>query len=173
MSKCIVLIGPPCSGKSTIGKELASRIEYRYISSGDIARKMAEEDGTMSDLNAGKMAPEDKMRNEIIKVFNNEDIILDGFPRFVEQYDWLMSNIPFNYELMFIVIDVPTLDLFNRAISRNRTDDIAIVERLEYYMKNTVPMIHKVHDVYSVINLNAKCTTNTVWRKLYDCGWIR
>lgn len=173
MSKCVVLVGPPCSGKSTIGRGLEKMSGYKYISSGDIARKMAKEDGSMDSLNAGKMAPEGKMRNEVIKVFNGDDIILDGFPRFVEQYDWLMMNLPCNYELMFIVIDVPTLDLFNRAISRNRSDDIAIMARLEYYMTNTVPMIQNAHNVFSTVNMNAEQTINTVWRNLYDRGWIR
>ena len=51
MSKdlCIVLIGAPCSGESTIGKEVANRINARYISSGNIARKMAEMNNDIND----------------------------------------------------------------------------------------------------------------------------
>ena len=179
MNKCIVLIGPPCSGKSTIGKKLADSIKYRYVSSGDIARKMAENDGTVDSLNAGNMAPEDKMREEISTIFSaGGNLILDGFPRFVEQYEWMMDRF-FDYQFTFILIDVPTLSLFTRVASRGRADDTAFMERLEYYMKNTVPMISRINEdddihggVVYMTNRVIQFTINEIKEYLYGCRWI-
>lgn len=183
MYKCIILIGPPCSGKSTVGKELASQIGYKYVSSGDIARRIAEEDGTTDNLNAGKMAPEDRMRDEIAKVFNAEDrgsIVLDGFPRFEEQWEWMITN--FEHEFAYIIVDVPTIDMFNRAVSRGRTDDIAFMDRLEYYMKNTIPMINRIDShctvfgVPTILVMNNGLYINTVSeveKYLNDWGFLK
>ena len=185
MQKCIVLIGPPCSGKSTVGKELASQIGYKYVSSGDIARKMAtEEQGISDDLDAGKMAPEDRMREEIAKILNayvEDDIILDGFPRFEEQWEWIITN--FDREFAYIIIDVPTLDMFSRAMSRGRImDNVAFMDRLEYYVKNTMPMINRIDDhctVYGVPttvimnNVNPTIVAYEVRKYLDDWGYLR
>lgn len=180
MNKCILLIGPPCSGKSTVGKELALSLGYKYISSGDIARKMAEEDDSTDSLNAGNMAPEDRMREEIAKIFNNGgNIVLDGFPRFEEQWKWLMSRF-FNYEFAYVVIDVPTLTLFDRAANRGRADDISFMNRMEYYMKNTAPMINQMDShsmlygipMVCVMNNNVKLTVTSIEEYLNGCSWL-
>ena len=43
MKKRIILIGAPCVGKSTIGKNLQDILGIKYISSGDIARSMGDD----------------------------------------------------------------------------------------------------------------------------------
>lgn len=180
MNKCIVLIGPPCSGKSAVGKALADSISYRYVSSGDIARKMAEEDGTIDNLNAGNMAPEERIREEIDKVFNaGGNIILDGFPRFTQQYEWLMEQF-YDYKFTFVLIDVSISLLFSRMINRNRADDVAFMERLNYYMNSTVPMVNRINKdgcihggVVCISNDGVlQYTINEVKEYLYACRWI-
>ena len=180
MSKCVVLIGPPCSGKSTIGKSLAYNTGYKYISSGDIARKMAEKDGSIEDLNAGNMAPEDMMREEIAKILgSDDDIILDGFPRFSDQYEWMINRF-MHRTFAFIFIDAPILALSTRATSRGRSDDAAFDKRISYYNQNTVPMVNRInkdmamHDgVTYITNSDA---VHKVVKKVEDClhdrGWI-
>ena len=68
MSKkvCVVLVGGPCSGKSSAGKIAAEILDAVYISSGDIARNMAQDSAIIkNDLMLGKLAPENNMRNAI------------------------------------------------------------------------------------------------------------
>ena len=81
------------------------------------------------DLNSGEMAPEDKMRSMILHEINSCDkpYILDGFPRFYEQYEWLNQNI--DYDLIYVSIEVPYEDILARAMQRSRRDD-------EYISKN-------------------------------------
>lgn len=141
MSKdlCIVLIGAPCSGKSTIGKEVANRINAQYISSGNIARKMAEMNSDINDsLNAGKLAPENEMRSAISYEINNtcnDTIILDGFPRFDEQAKWLYEN--FDMDIRYVAIETPLHTLIDRARHRGRMDDDSFIDRYAYYIEVT------------------------------------
>ena len=49
----VIMLGASNSGKSTIGKVVAERLNLRYIASGDIARQM----NINSDLAEGKLPP--------------------------------------------------------------------------------------------------------------------
>lgn len=157
----IILLGQSNSGKSTIGKAVARMLGIRYISSGDIARSM----DIQKDLNSGKMAPEDKMREMILqKISHNEPYILDGFPRFYEQYEWLNQHV--NYPLIYMNIDVPREDILARAALRNRSDDDSINKKMQFYEEKTEPMIRKMirngEYVYNINNSNAVGTRSAI-----------
>lgn len=142
---CIVLVGAPCSGKSATGKLTASKMNIGYISSGDIARQMAKLDNVIeNDLNMGKLAPEDNMRNSIydalydnFRVHNKDIVILDGFPRFGEQAEWL-HNILLQYKICYVLFDVPLSTIIERSAHRGRDDDKSLKQRLEYYYNTTL-----------------------------------
>ena len=148
--KGIVLIGPPCCGKSTICDILCNKLgKYAYISSGDIARKMAQGNAeAMESLNAGNMAPEDEMRSRVINeiyscIKRGEDFILDGFPRNMDQVKYLMEcGICLQYIKLVVADDV----IIRRAKRRMRSDDVSVMKRLKYYKENTEPIIHHVGD---------------------------
>lgn len=147
MSKdlCIVLVGPPCSGKSAVGKEVASKIRATYISSGDIAREMAKNDESVhNNLLAGKMAPEESMRNMIADIIYHEldkyqylpfksTFILDGFPRFGDQAKWLQNNFGEELDIKYVLFHAPLSTIIERSAKRNRGDDKSLHERLKYY----------------------------------------
>lgn len=151
---CIVLVGSPCSGKSTIGKIIANKLNAEYVSSGDIARDMAKNNKKIrDDISKGKLAPEDNMRREISnKLFyhfmikDRDIIILDGFPRFGEQAKWLRDELPVEIEINYILISVSSWIAKNRAKQRDRYDDNSFNERLLYYKKVTYNELHKLID---------------------------
>lgn len=136
----IVMLGASNSGKSTIGRVVAMNLGLRYISSGDIARQMNVD----TELAKGKLAPEEEMRKRIIEAINSSDrsFILDGFPRFYDQYEWLKMTT--DCEFIYIIIDVPDEQLIQRANNRGRGDDNAIATKLEFWYKQTVPMINDI-----------------------------
>ena len=139
----IVLLGQSNSGKSTLGKVVAHKLGIRYISSGDIARSMKDVQ-IQKDLNSGEMAPEDKMREMILREINSceTSYILDGFPRFYEQYEWLNQHI--DYDLVYVNIEVPYEDILSRAMSRSRRDDHYISKKMQFFEENTEPMICEI-----------------------------
>ena len=153
----VILLGQSNSGKSTLGKVVASRLGIRYISSGDIARSM-DDASVQEDLNSGKMAPEDKMRSMVLNEINSCDTsyILDGFPRFYEQYEWLNQNI--DHDLVYVSIEVPYEDILARAMQRSRRDDEYISKKMELYEQKTEPMIRDIFadgcNVYVISNGN-------------------
>lgn len=152
----VVLLGETNSGKSTIGKAVVQKMgdNWVYLSSGDIARRITSED----DLNAGKFAPENMMRSEITHMINGEyrdkNIILDGFPRFAEQNEFLHEIT--SDDIIFILVDVPHEQIENRARNRGRSDDNALAEKFKFWQEHTVPMIRQIiedHDeLYTISN---------------------
>ena len=157
MSKktCIVLVGAPCSGKSAAGKLVASKMNIGYISSGDIAREMAKHDAQVgNDLSNGKMAPEVKMRNSIQNKLwrhliekDNDIVILDGFPRFGEQAEWLYSILPKYIIIHYVLFDITSLStIIERSAHRGRDDDKSLERRLKYYYNTTLPDLREYID---------------------------
>lgn len=162
----VVLLGQSNSGKSTIGKKLAEMMEMEYISSGDIARSMPTY--VVDKLNAGEMAPEDEMRRQIRHMINCRykfGFILDGFPRFNDQYVWLEEN-AIGITFIYVIIDVPYIDILGRAARRRRCDDDSISRKMEWYENNTMPMIKNIINdgriVYNIKNGDADDTNKSI-----------
>lgn len=138
----IILFGKPGSGKSTVGRTFAEMYDYEYISSGDLARKMAEDNHNIASMLAGgRMAPEMVMRHMVkhqidLCIGRNRNFVLDGFPRFNYQDIFLDDQFP-NLAFIRVLIDVSDDVAINRSMKRNRDDDGAIQTRLNYYHNNT------------------------------------
>lgn len=143
----IIILGSPGSGKSVVGKLLNKYMQDSvYISSGDIARKLAENDDEIKrQLEIGEMATEDQMRIAVTSSLYNINIhnkmfILDGFPRTIEQVEVLENQFP---NIKYIYVDVSSSTCAYRMINRNRGDDNSenISKRLKFYEDETLPMI--------------------------------
>lgn len=141
----IIMLGESNSGKSTISKVVQKKlaengVNVRYISTGDLARQFAD----ANELNAGQMADEQTMRNEIIKAVrsDNTSFILDGCPRFYQQYIWM--NSVFDIRFVYFYISVPYWQIVERARKRGRSDDDAIITKHKYFYENTLPMVEQI-----------------------------
>lgn len=139
------LVGRPGSGKSTVGKIVAKETGAVYISSGDIAREIANgSDEFMASLKNGAMAPEEMMREKIAEridacINEDKDVILDGFPRFIGQNIWLKQRYG---SVTMIGFDIPYKESIARLSSRGRYDDGSCIQRNEFYDKYTIPMFN-------------------------------
>lgn len=143
-----VLLGKAGSGKTTLAKELTARRDsLTRISSGDVARELAEKSETARHLlDAGRMAPEQAMRAEIRKRVREVEReggswVLDGFPRTEAQLILLMQwteTLP-----LFVHLDVADWSAIQRLTDRNRHDDNAdsIAHRLQDFRENVEPLI--------------------------------
>jgi adenylate kinase len=75
----------------------------------------------------------------------SEQVILDGFPRKVEQAEWLYENqSTYGYTIdLAVVIDVSEEEVVKRMSARGRADDSpeAVAERLRIYHQENEPIL--------------------------------
>ena len=93
----IIFLGPPGIGKGTQAKLLCNRHYLVHLSTGDMLRDAITKNNQIgkkasSYMHAGKLVP-DTLVWEICKEHLDEnrgnDFVLDGYPRTVQQADWL------------------------------------------------------------------------------------
>jgi adenylate kinase len=160
MNMQLAILGPPGSGKTTVGKSIAEKFDIPYISSGDVARQLADQDPTTAlQLKTGAMAPEESMRVLIKQRLDaataeSGGFVLEGFPRTLAQYlaIRIWSHMP-----IFFHLDVSMGLCLERLIQRAREDDTpdAIARRVNTFQTETQPLIRllqnsaMVHDIYA------------------------
>jgi adenylate kinase len=144
----IVFFGPVGAGKSVQGQMLADRLGWRWLSTGQIFR--ASEDPEMIEfLKTGQLVSDEMTIRIVGEAFeadeNSNEIILDGFPRMIDQAKWLVeTRKKYGHDINLIVaIDVPKDELVKRLSARGRDDDAADVleERLNIYTRDTQPIL--------------------------------
>lgn len=93
----IVLFGPPGAGKGTQARLLVERRRLRHVSTGIILRRAIREQTPVGQkaklyMDEGKLVPGRLVRalaEEAINLVGNDNFILDGYPRTLEQAQWL------------------------------------------------------------------------------------
>lgn len=144
----ILFFGPAGSGKSVQGQMLAARHGWRWVSGGQLLRDTHDIE-ILKIINSGNLMDSDRMNQvigEALKRANDIDhLILDGYPRRLEQTKWLVENAPGHERLigLAIVLEVPKEELHKRLAVRGRLDDQpdAIEKRLETYHKEIDPIL--------------------------------
>jgi adenylate kinase len=122
----IVFLGPPGSGKGTQAQILATKIHAPQISSGDLLREAVKNKTptgkkAQSYMDKGELVPDNiviDLVHERIK--DEEEFILDGFPRNVQQaekLDQVLSQLKLPVDVV-INIDVPLEKLIERLSGR-------------------------------------------------------
>ena len=136
MKSTIVLLGPPGSGKGTQGEKLSDEFGYTRLSTGDMLRE-AVRNGTdlgkkaKEYMDSGALVPNDLiiglMKEKIAQAKGG--VILDGFPRTVEQADALAEQLDVDLALN---LDVADEELINRLTKRRSCPDCNAVYHLIY-----------------------------------------
>jgi len=124
-----IFLGVPGSGKGTIAKNLVKQKKYKHLSTGDLFRyhiKNKTDLGkeVMSVIDSGKLV-NDNLTNQIAKeeiltYDNNEVLLLDGYPRTLNQAKFLNdllinNNIDFKYS---IYLNISKDEVIKRLSSR-------------------------------------------------------
>ncbi len=130
------------------GQILAARMGWRWLSAGQMLRD-THDPTVMQAMHEGKLLPHEtitRIVGEAIKRAGDIDqLILDGFPRQLEQAQWLITSQQEHGRAIGIVVvlEVPREELLKRLAIRGRADDTpeAIDVRLTAYRQEMYPIL--------------------------------
>lgn len=144
----IIFFGLAGSGKSAQAQMLVDGNGWKWLSMGQLLRDTSDSEVHAFQLK-GILVPIEKV-NQVLcealdKLASAEKVILDGYPRQIDQAQWLVSNCKsrnFPIELA-INFDVDMEELLRRMGLRGRDDDTpeSINERLSIYHKEIDPIL--------------------------------
>jgi adenylate kinase len=144
----ILLMGIAGSGKGTQGTMLADARGYHLISMGEVLRMYVTGEQRERMLKGELLDDEEiiKIVDQVLKSLpDDEEVILDGFPRTIPQAKWLLEQAEkgrFNLKKAFHL--VASRDAVKRRLlGRARIDDVdsAIEERFNEYERSTAPIL--------------------------------
>ena len=144
----IIFFGPAGAGKSVQGQILAARHGWRWLSSGQLLRDSRDPE-IVEIMRTGALVSSEQT-NEVIadaleRAKDIDNVILDGFPRRLDQAKFLVETQPRHERTIgvAIVLEVPRAELEKRLRVRGRVDDTAevIEERLNIYRQEIYPIL--------------------------------
>jgi adenylate kinase len=144
----ILFFGPPGSGKSVQGQLLVERNGWEWLSTGDLFRNSKDPE-VLKRMASGELI-DDELTNKVLDQAIQDSeldshLVLDGYPRNLEQVAWLSEYLPkHNRQIHCLVLfEVPREELINRLVGRGRTEDSpeVINHRLDIYQEKTSPVV--------------------------------
>jgi adenylate kinase len=153
-----VIFGPPGSGKGTQAARIETEFELAHLSTGEILRGEASRRSAVGRrvarvMSAGDLVPDELIIDIVARRLRRPDVrrgvLLDGFPRTVEQakaLDELLAKDGRKVDFV-IALEVPERSLVERLIKRareqGRADDTrkAIAERMFEYRTLTAAVL--------------------------------
>ncbi len=203
----LVFLGPPGAGKGTQAELLRKNYGFDHISTGEVLRQEIKKNTKLGKkveeyVNKGALAP-DPIVTKIIKKWLNEldskkGIVLDGFPRNLNQAESLEEDIKIDYVLYFdldekniikrlsnrlycpnckkfynLKYNPPKEDKLcdnckNELIRRNDDSPEAIKKRLKVYTENTHPLVKHYEQEEILIHIDASKNINEVFNQVIE-----
>jgi adenylate kinase len=149
---CIIILGPPGSGKGTQADILSTKSGYDHISTGELLRN-SKNPRIKNVLKNGGLVPDDLVYKELNKHIgrntNSTGFIFDGYPRKIEQRDLLekiMDDNNISISNIFF-LNVSEGEIRKRIRERGKTsgrsddNDKSLEKRISEYKNKTVPLI--------------------------------
>jgi adenylate kinase len=184
--KILLITGPPYSGKGTQCEMLEKKMKYKHVSTGDLVRK-EKESGSALGLEMkgyeeqGRLVPDERMAvllNRVLEENSGETgIILDGYPRTIEQVDFLIALLEKRNQAIdkAINIEVPKKELLKRAAFRAKTserEDDKDIEthkrRIEVFERDTKPAIQRLKTKIPVAVVDGRGSIEEIFGKISE-----
>ncbi|HZD02916.1 MAG TPA: nucleoside monophosphate kinase [Actinomycetes bacterium] len=155
--KRVLLVGPPGSGKGTLGPHLSEILRVPHVSSGKLLRaSVASGDPyrIAEQVNRGHMVP-DRIVAQVMAEHLEDGFVLDGYPRNVRQaaeMDRVLAADGRQIQLVLELIvpdEVASARLSRRARMESRSDDNpdTVAARLVTYRREAVPLLAHYADL--------------------------
>ena len=163
----IILLGPPGAGKGTQSNLIANKYNFFHFSTGNILRDQVEKKTEIGKeieaiINSGNLISDKIIINIVDNVISkelslNKGILLDGFPRNLDQAQSLDKLLHEKGKKINFVIHI-SVDkeeiierIKNRQVEEKRKDDTldTLKSRLDVYFNETSPLI----DLYEKNNV--------------------
>jgi len=180
----IILCGAPGCGKGTQSKLIVDKYKLMHLSTGDLLRNEIKSNSDLgkiveSYISNGNFVPDDMIIDILEKTIDNmpknsEGIILDGFPRTVNQAETLeimLKNRNTDTDILIDII-VDEEELINRVISRGLTsgradDNLEIIKkRLEVYHEKTEPVSNFYKNLNKYVSINGMGTIDEIFNRI-------
>ncbi|MDR2557660.1 MAG: nucleoside monophosphate kinase [Mycoplasmataceae bacterium] len=196
----IILIGAPGSGKGSLSAILCEQYNYVHISTGNLVRDEIAKNTPLGKnmakvINKGKLVDSEtiySLLNSSVKnaIKENKSIVFDGFPRTIEQAEYLSKIVDIE---LAIFLDCSEKTILNRLLTRRlcpkcgfttntRTDKQAqkeicakcgsklvvreddnidtITNRFQIFNNNNAPILRYYGDKKLLIKINANKNIN-------------
>lgn len=123
----IILLGKPGSGKGTIASTLVNEHDFYHLSGSDLLRENSRDETAKyykearHALDTGILISSDiinGMVKEKLKDLKDKNIVFDGYPRTIQQIDFLLQNKDEKQEVKAIYLDIDDEVIKERIIHR-------------------------------------------------------
>ncbi|EKE04873.1 MAG: Adenylate kinase [uncultured bacterium] len=171
----IILFGPQGSGKGTQAELLCEKFGFFYFESGAYLRRIAEDNPELKKaLDEGNLVPDKEMTSYLTAFFDEKnlynDILFDGFPRTLEQYQFLkiwLSQKQVKIDLA-IVLEICEEETIKRLVLRKREDDTpeAIKKRLALYHDRTEILIREIEKDSKIVRVDGERSIEEIQKDL-------
>ena len=151
----VIFFGPAGAGKSVQGKLRAARNDWRWLGAGQLLRDSRDPE-LLAEMSTGKLVNPEIVNKVMGEALDRADdrvqkVILDGFPRQLEQAKWLVEHSANhgNRKIdLVIVLEVPRSEVLRRLEIRGRLDDQpeVIDERLKIYRQEMYPVLNFLNE---------------------------
>lgn len=170
MSKIVVLLGKPGSGKDTQASFISSTFNYKIIKTGDFVRGLAKKNTKITQILQEGGLVDDELVNQYVAAeitkSPNDNYLTDGFPRDESQARWFDDFLQRQGKQVDLVLLLDLSDELakTRLIKRGRADDQASIidSRLDVYRSETTAVIDYYEKQNKVIKINASPDPRTI-----------
>ena len=177
----IVFIGPPGSGKGTQAHILKDKLlpNLHLLTVSSLLKEKSNDGSVLGNDIKTKMDNGDliddtiviSVLNEKVENLNNEQILIDGFPRSSVQAESLniIFKDSFVHVINFIVPDEQLLKrIKKRSLEESRADDSVFDKRLGIYKKSHNEIINSLNKYYKVIDIDANDEISLISQKIIE-----
>lgn len=166
----ILFFGPIGAGKSVQGQILSARHGWRWLSAGQLLRDTHDPE-LLKVMTTGALVDEQVARTTMLNALKRskdiDHVIVDGFPRTLDQVKWLLAAEPEHERSiqLVVVLEVPRAELLRRLKLRGRADDEpeAIERRLNLYRSEIYPILTYLTDKHvRIVHIDGTGTVGQV-----------